>query len=170
MLKWIFGELDGTLIVTPKGGRMLLLESKLWKDLLKPQGLLNYINYFSILCFYWRKRKILLFLTIPIDRSDTKIGNITCSRFMNIKVTIPIRISETNQQRSPPCTVIYPKQNCTPDIPKYPFISFSMALMGCFHIPRNKINKKGNVMIGMSRISKAPTDWWYKVASTSGVV
>jgi hypothetical protein len=29
MLNWIFGELDDTLIVTPKGGGMLLLESKL---------------------------------------------------------------------------------------------------------------------------------------------
>jgi hypothetical protein len=29
MLNWVFGELDGTLIVTPKAGRMLLLESKL---------------------------------------------------------------------------------------------------------------------------------------------
>jgi hypothetical protein len=29
MLNSIFGELDGTLIVTPNGGLMLLLESKL---------------------------------------------------------------------------------------------------------------------------------------------
>jgi hypothetical protein len=29
MLNWVFGELDGTLIVTPKAGRMLVLESKL---------------------------------------------------------------------------------------------------------------------------------------------
>jgi hypothetical protein len=29
MLNWVFGELDGTLIVAPKAGRMLLLESKL---------------------------------------------------------------------------------------------------------------------------------------------
>jgi hypothetical protein len=29
MLNWIFGELDGTLIVAPEGGRMLLLKSKL---------------------------------------------------------------------------------------------------------------------------------------------
>jgi hypothetical protein len=29
MLNWVFGELDGTLIVTPKAGQMLLLESKL---------------------------------------------------------------------------------------------------------------------------------------------
>jgi hypothetical protein len=29
ILKWIFGELDGTLIVTLKVGQMLLLESKL---------------------------------------------------------------------------------------------------------------------------------------------
>jgi hypothetical protein len=28
MLNWVFGELDGTLIVTPKAGRMLVLESK----------------------------------------------------------------------------------------------------------------------------------------------
>ena len=29
MLNWVFGELDGTLIVAPKVVRMLLLESKL---------------------------------------------------------------------------------------------------------------------------------------------
>jgi hypothetical protein len=29
MLKWIFVELDGTLIVAPEGGRILLLEYKL---------------------------------------------------------------------------------------------------------------------------------------------
>jgi hypothetical protein len=29
MLNWIFGELDGTLIVTLEGGWLLLLESKL---------------------------------------------------------------------------------------------------------------------------------------------
>jgi hypothetical protein len=29
MLNWIFGELDGTLIFSPEGGWMLLLESKL---------------------------------------------------------------------------------------------------------------------------------------------
>jgi hypothetical protein len=29
MLNWVFGELDGTLIVSPKAGQMLLLESKL---------------------------------------------------------------------------------------------------------------------------------------------
>jgi hypothetical protein len=29
MFNWVFGDLDGTLIVTPKAGRMLLLESKL---------------------------------------------------------------------------------------------------------------------------------------------
>jgi hypothetical protein len=29
MLNWVFGELDATLIVAPKAGRMLLLESKL---------------------------------------------------------------------------------------------------------------------------------------------
>jgi hypothetical protein len=29
MLKWIFGDLDGTMIVVQKGGRLLLLESKL---------------------------------------------------------------------------------------------------------------------------------------------
>jgi hypothetical protein len=29
MLNWVFGKLDGTLIVTPKAGRMLVLESKL---------------------------------------------------------------------------------------------------------------------------------------------
>jgi hypothetical protein len=28
MLNWTFGEIVGTLIVTPEGGRMLLLESK----------------------------------------------------------------------------------------------------------------------------------------------
>jgi hypothetical protein len=29
MLNWVLGELDGTMIVAPKDGRMLLLESKL---------------------------------------------------------------------------------------------------------------------------------------------
>jgi hypothetical protein len=29
MLNWVFGEIDGTLIVAPKAGRMLFLESKL---------------------------------------------------------------------------------------------------------------------------------------------
>jgi hypothetical protein len=29
MLNWVFGELYGTVIVTPKTGRMLVLESKL---------------------------------------------------------------------------------------------------------------------------------------------
>jgi hypothetical protein len=29
MLKWVFGELDGTMIVAPKASRMLLLEAKL---------------------------------------------------------------------------------------------------------------------------------------------
>jgi hypothetical protein len=29
MLNWVFGELDGTLIVTPKAGWMLVLEYKL---------------------------------------------------------------------------------------------------------------------------------------------
>jgi hypothetical protein len=29
MLNWVFGELDGTLIIAPKVGQMLLLESKL---------------------------------------------------------------------------------------------------------------------------------------------
>jgi hypothetical protein len=29
MLNWVFGELDDTLIVTPKAGQMLLLEAKL---------------------------------------------------------------------------------------------------------------------------------------------
>jgi hypothetical protein len=29
MLNRVFGELDGTLIVTPKAGQMMLLESKL---------------------------------------------------------------------------------------------------------------------------------------------
>jgi hypothetical protein len=29
MLNWFFGELDGTLIFTPKAGRMLVQESKL---------------------------------------------------------------------------------------------------------------------------------------------
>jgi hypothetical protein len=29
ILNWVFGELDGTLIVAPKDGWMLLLESKL---------------------------------------------------------------------------------------------------------------------------------------------
>jgi hypothetical protein len=29
MLNWLFGKLDGTLIFTPKAGRILLLESKI---------------------------------------------------------------------------------------------------------------------------------------------
>jgi hypothetical protein len=29
MLNWVFGDLDGTLIVSPEGCHMLLLESKL---------------------------------------------------------------------------------------------------------------------------------------------
>ena len=29
MLNWVFGDLDGTLIVAPKAGQMLLLEFKL---------------------------------------------------------------------------------------------------------------------------------------------
>jgi hypothetical protein len=29
MLNWVFGDLDGTLIVAPKAGWILLLESKL---------------------------------------------------------------------------------------------------------------------------------------------
>jgi hypothetical protein len=29
MLNWVFGEIDGTLIVAPNDGRMLLLEYKL---------------------------------------------------------------------------------------------------------------------------------------------
>jgi len=29
MLNWSFGKLDGTLIVAPKAGQMMLLESKL---------------------------------------------------------------------------------------------------------------------------------------------
>jgi hypothetical protein len=29
MLNWVFGELDGTLIVTPKASQMILLECKL---------------------------------------------------------------------------------------------------------------------------------------------
>jgi hypothetical protein len=29
ILNWVFGKLDGTLIVTPKVGRIMLLESKL---------------------------------------------------------------------------------------------------------------------------------------------
>jgi hypothetical protein len=29
MLSWVFGELDGTLIVAPEAGRMLLPKSKL---------------------------------------------------------------------------------------------------------------------------------------------
>jgi hypothetical protein len=52
MLKWIFGELDGTLIVALEGGQMLLLESKLSKDLSKPQGFMTCINCCLVLCFY----------------------------------------------------------------------------------------------------------------------
>ena len=29
ILNWVFGKLDATLIVTPKAGRMLVLESKI---------------------------------------------------------------------------------------------------------------------------------------------
>ena len=29
MFNWVFGDLDGTLIIAPKDGRMLFLESKL---------------------------------------------------------------------------------------------------------------------------------------------
>ena len=52
MLNYIFGELDGTLIVTQEGGWMLLLESKLWKDISKSQGFLSCINHFSIFNIY----------------------------------------------------------------------------------------------------------------------
>jgi hypothetical protein len=52
MLKYIFGELDGTLIVTQEGGWMLLLESKLWKDISKSQGLLSCINHFLVFNIY----------------------------------------------------------------------------------------------------------------------
>jgi hypothetical protein len=45
MLNYIFGELDGTLIVTQEGGWMLLLESKLWKDISKSQDFLSCINH-----------------------------------------------------------------------------------------------------------------------------
>jgi uncharacterized membrane protein SpoIIM required for sporulation len=52
MLKWIFGEIDGTMIVTLERGQMMLLESKLRKHLLKPQGFLTCINYYSVVCFF----------------------------------------------------------------------------------------------------------------------
>jgi hypothetical protein len=48
MLNNIFVEIDGTLIVTKEGGWMLLLESKIWKDISKPQGFLSCINHFSV--------------------------------------------------------------------------------------------------------------------------
>jgi hypothetical protein len=41
MLNYIFGELDGTLIVTQEGGWMLLLESKLLKGSIKATRLLE---------------------------------------------------------------------------------------------------------------------------------
>jgi hypothetical protein len=44
MLNEVFGELDGTLIVAPNAGWMLLFESKLCKDLSKPQGFLTCIT------------------------------------------------------------------------------------------------------------------------------
>jgi len=52
MLNYIFGELDGTMTVTKEGGWLLLLESKLLKDLSKPQGFLTCINHFSVFNFY----------------------------------------------------------------------------------------------------------------------
>jgi hypothetical protein len=52
MLNYIFGDLDGTLIVTQEGGWMLLLESKLWQDTSKPQGFLSCIKHFSVFNFY----------------------------------------------------------------------------------------------------------------------
>ena len=51
MLNWVFDELDGTLIFTPKAVRMLVLESKFRKDLSKPHGFLTCIYYCSVLYF-----------------------------------------------------------------------------------------------------------------------
>ena len=52
MLNYIFGELDGTLIVTQEGGWMLLLESKLSKDISKSKGFLSCINHFLVFNIY----------------------------------------------------------------------------------------------------------------------
>ena len=43
-----------------------------------------------------------MFLTSPSDRSRSKTENITCSILSIIRITEPIWISETNQQRFPP--------------------------------------------------------------------
>jgi len=148
------------LIITPMCGWTLLLKSKPWKDLLKPQGFFIYINCFSILYFCWRKRKDKLLLIIPSDKSRTNIENITYSRLLIIGVTSTIGINETNKQMNllhphpTPWTVIYPKLNCTLDILKYHFSFFPMAPMGFLHIPSNKINNKINIRMSMSQMQK----------------
>jgi hypothetical protein len=52
MLNWIIVKLNGTMIVTLEGGRMLLLESKILKDLSKTQGFLTCINHCLVLYFH----------------------------------------------------------------------------------------------------------------------
>ena len=132
MLNWIFVGLDGTLIVTPKWSRLLFLKSKLWKDLSKPYNFLIGINYGSVFCISGIKRKTLLFLTIPSERSRTQTENITCSIFFIIRMTSPIWISETKQDRSTLCIVMNPKLNGTQNKSKYFFCCFQVTLMGWF--------------------------------------
>jgi hypothetical protein len=71
MLYYIFGEIDRTLIVTLYCGRVMCLEYKILKDPLNQEGLLTWINCFSILCFYQREIKALFLIIIPNDRSRT---------------------------------------------------------------------------------------------------
>ena len=97
MLNWIFGKLDGTMIIIPYGFRMLSLESKHWKDMSKPQGFLTCINQCSILFFLWRKINSLLFLTGPSERCWTKDEKITCIRLSINRVFSAIWINERNQ-------------------------------------------------------------------------
>jgi len=142
MLNYIFCELDDTLIVTKEGGQMLLLESKIWKDLSNPLGFLTFTNNCSILFFLWRKRDNLLFLTSTSDRSRTKDENINYIRLSIIRGHRP-NLNQWNQLTN----VFSLNYNVSQielylNIPKYPFSWFPMAFMGCLHIPRNKTNKK----------------------------
>lgn len=84
----------------------------------------------------------------------TKSENIALKRYSIIRITSPIGISETNQHRSSPWTVMYPKLNFSSNISKYHFLFFPMVLMGCLHILGNKTNKKGNIKRGMSQVQK----------------
>ena len=110
------------------------------------------INRGSIFYFCWRKRKSLVFLTSPSDRSRSQSENITCSRISIIRIIGPIWISETNQQRFPPCTVMNPKLNCTSNISKYSFCCFPVTFMRSLHITGNMTNIKGKVETGMSQV------------------